>query len=36
LPDDHDLKLSLAEVYGDLGEEDKALALINEGIVVII
>jgi len=30
LPDNHDLKLSLAEVYGDLGEEEKALALINE------
>ncbi|ORX45140.1 TPR-like protein [Piromyces finnis] len=30
LPDDHDLKLALAEVYGDLGEEEKALALINE------
>jgi general transcription factor 3C polypeptide 3 (transcription factor C subunit 4) len=30
-PDDHDVRLQLAEVYEDLGNRTKALELVNEG-----
>ena len=30
-PDDVDVKLALADVYEEMGEEDKALKLLAEG-----